>query len=407
MPKIALNIIVKNESHIINRMLESVRPVIDLIVAVDTGSTDNTIVLIKEFGQKYQLPTFVFERPFDNFCNSRNYAMDMLLKVAEQLKLATEQVWGLIIDCDDTLMISPQFQKDQLCKDLYHLIVRQGSLTYRRNGLFRLSGQLRWESPVHEFLVSKKSSATVANFDNLYINEEYNGASWKGDLEKKYLNYAQLLTEYLEEGHEDYRTLFYTGSSYQMAATKSKSKTRSREHCLAANKYFEMAFAIKKLAVDEKIALSSLLAKNKCLLGEEWQEQKCLLLNAYCIDPKRGESIAIILSYYISMKQWNIAYLFSYFGDKMYSGNKPTGNIIGITDTSLYQWTFLHLHTICTYMSGKPKEAKLLRTKLRAYLLTHRSTLSLDDVFQIQSSTLIQLSLRYRKMKIGRFFRIG
>ena len=40
MSKIALNIIVKNESHIINRMLESVRPVIDLIVAVDTGSTD-------------------------------------------------------------------------------------------------------------------------------------------------------------------------------------------------------------------------------------------------------------------------------------------------------------------------------------------------------------------------------
>ena len=48
-PKICLNMIVKNESTIIIRLLESVTPLIDSYCICDTGSTDNTITLIKEY----------------------------------------------------------------------------------------------------------------------------------------------------------------------------------------------------------------------------------------------------------------------------------------------------------------------------------------------------------------------
>ena len=48
-PKICLNMIVKNESAIIIRLLESVIPLIDSYCICDTGSTDNTITLIKEY----------------------------------------------------------------------------------------------------------------------------------------------------------------------------------------------------------------------------------------------------------------------------------------------------------------------------------------------------------------------
>jgi glycosyltransferase involved in cell wall biosynthesis len=40
---ICLNMIVKNESKIITRLLESVSPIIDCYCICDTGSTDNTI----------------------------------------------------------------------------------------------------------------------------------------------------------------------------------------------------------------------------------------------------------------------------------------------------------------------------------------------------------------------------
>ena len=55
-PKICLNMIVKNESTIIIRLLESVTPLIDSYCICDTGSTDNTITLIQEYCESKNIP---------------------------------------------------------------------------------------------------------------------------------------------------------------------------------------------------------------------------------------------------------------------------------------------------------------------------------------------------------------
>src|SRR5580704_1601575 len=46
---ICLNMIVKNESRVIQRCLDSVKHIIDYWVIVDTGSTDGTQNVIKDF----------------------------------------------------------------------------------------------------------------------------------------------------------------------------------------------------------------------------------------------------------------------------------------------------------------------------------------------------------------------
>ena len=56
---ICLCMIVKNESKIINRLLNSVVDIIDYISICDTGSTDNTPELIYDFGVKNNIPTIV------------------------------------------------------------------------------------------------------------------------------------------------------------------------------------------------------------------------------------------------------------------------------------------------------------------------------------------------------------
>jgi len=48
MNKLALNFICKNESHVVERMLNSAKGITDLIVVNDTGSTDGTQELIKK-----------------------------------------------------------------------------------------------------------------------------------------------------------------------------------------------------------------------------------------------------------------------------------------------------------------------------------------------------------------------
>ena len=56
MPKLALNFICKDEERVIERMLNSSNGILDLIVALDTGSTDRTIELIKKYGVDNNIP---------------------------------------------------------------------------------------------------------------------------------------------------------------------------------------------------------------------------------------------------------------------------------------------------------------------------------------------------------------
>ncbi|MEN9654269.1 MAG: hypothetical protein RL235_381, partial [Chlamydiota bacterium] len=72
-PTICLNMIVKDESRVILRCLESVRPLIDSWVIVDTGSTDTTKQIITEYLSN--IPGELHERAWQNFAASRNEAL--------------------------------------------------------------------------------------------------------------------------------------------------------------------------------------------------------------------------------------------------------------------------------------------------------------------------------------------
>ena len=63
-PKICLNMIVKNESAIIIRLLESVTPLIDSYCICDTGSTDNTIELIEQYFKDKKINGVIFHETF-------------------------------------------------------------------------------------------------------------------------------------------------------------------------------------------------------------------------------------------------------------------------------------------------------------------------------------------------------
>jgi hypothetical protein len=402
MNRIALNIICKDESHIILNLLESVRPIIDLIVAVDTGSTDMTISIIKEFGRKHDIVTFVFERPFDNFCNSRNFALDKLIAVTQELKWSPEQLWGLTIDCDEILNISEEFEKEQLCYDIYWLLVNNQAECFNRISLFRISKAIRWEFPVHEVIVWEDPTITSGTTKHLTTNCASEGASWKGDLEKKFLKYASLLIEYKKDGHQNFRTLYYIGNSYRAAADYCKSKIRAKEYLAKAREYYEQIVCLANLEVGEKILLYSELATLRIELKEGWPQTNQLLLNAYALDFQKGESFEPIIGHYISTKQWNLAYLFSYFAYNTYNGTDPFSKITGITRPNLYHWEFALYQSICAFMTGRNEEAKSLRQKLNSFIMDHFDSFSVKDLRRTRYNMPLNLSIRYWKTFLKR-----
>ena len=87
-PSISLCIITKNEEKHIEQCLNSVKDLVDEIIIVDTGSTDKTIEITKNFS-KAKIFRFNW---IDDFSAARN----------ESLKHATRD-WILVLDADETL----------------------------------------------------------------------------------------------------------------------------------------------------------------------------------------------------------------------------------------------------------------------------------------------------------------
>ncbi len=111
-PKISLCMIVKNESGCLPRCLASVRPLVDEIVVVDTGSTDKTPDTARQLGAR----VFNFDWN-DDFSTARNFALS---------KVTGE--WTLILDADEVIAgrdldrIKTLVQNDQ--GDAYRFILR-------------------------------------------------------------------------------------------------------------------------------------------------------------------------------------------------------------------------------------------------------------------------------------------
>ena len=82
-------------------MLEAASKITDLIVILDTGSTDGTQDIIKNFGKENNIPTYVFERPFDSFDKSRTFGMEKLREVIRELGWNLNEVWGWWCDADE------------------------------------------------------------------------------------------------------------------------------------------------------------------------------------------------------------------------------------------------------------------------------------------------------------------
>jgi glycosyltransferase involved in cell wall biosynthesis len=143
MPKLSLNMIVKNEGENLARAIQSVKNVVDEIIVVDTGSADKTKTIARSFGAK----VFDFEW-INNFSAARNFALDK-----------SSGDWVIYLDADEELSTGSVNELRKIIHDkpagvncLVQSLGQDNNLSgiMKFPRLFPLNDKIRFSGRVHE-----------------------------------------------------------------------------------------------------------------------------------------------------------------------------------------------------------------------------------------------------------------
>ncbi len=207
--KICLNMIVKNESKVIQRCLDSIKPLIDYWVIVDTGSTDGTQKIIKKHLK--DIPGELHQSTWTNFAVNRN----------EALKLAQSKGdYILLMDADDVLEFDDDFQPMHLTKDLYNMWRGPHGVTYIKPQLIKAGLPWKWVGVTHEYLGCDQYYIDETLQNVRYVTMD-DGAGWTDP--KKFQKNIELLEAGLKEEPGNHRYVFYLAESYRAVGEKGKA----------------------------------------------------------------------------------------------------------------------------------------------------------------------------------------
>ena len=143
---VTLCMIVKDEEKIIERCLESMLPYIDRYDITDTGSSDNTKQVIKDFFDKHGIPGDVYDVEWQGFGKSRTAAL-------ENCKDKATYAW--MIDADD--FVEGKFEYPPVMDlDAYSLSIKRGNFTWYRNQIFNTETPWEYLGVLHEYAACPK-----------------------------------------------------------------------------------------------------------------------------------------------------------------------------------------------------------------------------------------------------------
>ena len=289
---LCLNMIVKNESHIIKETLTKLLnkiPLIDYWVISDTGSTDKTKEIILNFFKERNIKGEIFDDEWTDFGHNRTLALEHAYNKSKYL---------LVFDADDE--ICGDFVLPELNKDSYHFQFGDANGTsYTRTQIINNKKKWKYVGILHEII-------TCTDFVNGLdiIKGKYYTVSGKSGARSrdpnKYLKDALIL----EKGYEE--------------AIKKNDELYNRYGFYCANSYYDSGKwedAIKWYKItlgnknwDQEKYISCLRLYNCYNSLNQKETGMFYLVKSFSYDKERVECLYELVSYYCCNDMNEIAY---------------------------------------------------------------------------------------------------
>lgn len=348
------NAIVKNESRIIERCMESMVNELDYWVVVDTGSTDGTQDTIRNFMARHDVPGELIERPWVNFSHNRSEALQLAENKADYI---------LFCDADMALVVHDSDWKERLSADAYLVNQRAhgGTLLYPNTRMIngRLEGdrRFRYWGATHEYCDSIEPGVNQREWMHGISMLDFADGGAKSD---KYERDARLLEEQI--------TILEALQTAPLVEQQAAWQSGLLRH--APNLVTRSAFYLAKTYRDDDKDEKAIEAYQRRVKLGGWEEEvwyslfdigrlkeglKRLpeeimqaYLAAYEYRPHRAESLYHLARYLRSQERFALAYVYAQTASSI-----PMPEDLLFVANGVYEWQAKDELAVTSYWTGR------------------------------------------------------
>lgn len=336
-PLIALNMIVRDEAHVITECLESVAPYIDTWVICDTGSKDGTPELIERWFGERGIRGELHHHEWRDFGHNRTRAL-------AAARGSAKYAW--VIDADDYLVGTPDFgDLDAGAYDLHY--EESETCTYWRRQLFRLDLPWEYRGVVHEYPHCDQPFRVDRVTGDYRVRARRLGGVRNRD-QSKYQRDVDLLRQAHAENPDDARTVFYLAQSYYDLGDMRAAEHWYRRRAGMGGWVEEVYYALLRmgLAMERR--------------GADFPDIQHAMLTAWEARPSRAEALCYLARQCREREFWQRAYLFAKQGLAI---PYPEEDVLFI-DASVWGWRLQDEAAVAAFWTGRYEEARTLNAAL-------------------------------------------
>jgi tetratricopeptide (TPR) repeat protein len=368
--------IVKNESKNLTRLFDSIAHIINDYIIIDTGSTDNTKEIIKNYWDNLNIKGQIENIPFKNFGYNRT----------EGLRLAREKSksdYVLLLDADMVLVDQGFNKKDLINKEILTIKQKNNNIEWANVRIIKNTIQATCLGVTHEYYDTK--GAKEEQINTLYIQDIGDG----GAKEDKFERDIKLLEQGIKDEPYNNRYYFYLAQSYKDINNIDKSIEYYKKH-------------INMAGWDEEIWYSHYMISTLYLRKSMEKQAEKWAIKGFIFRPVRAEALYALCKYF--REKGNIKKAYNYYLLAK-SLPYPKDDVLFI-EHKVYDYELDYEHSIVNFYLPNTDKKEAIKSALKVINKTlddNQSNITLKNISyylkSLQQSQLFKTE-RFSKQQI-------